>query len=105
MPEVPEWELISFHTASHAVVFFILAVLALRSFSKITSLFLFKQNVGLAALLLSVAFGAIIEWLQTAMHVGRQGDFMDIISNSIGTLLGIVFFYIFRHNKYLKLYF
>lgn len=99
MPQVPEWKLISFMTASHAVVFFILTFLMRRGFYLQQSYFNLRQFNGWYALVFSVLFGAIIELLQSTMGWGRQGDLMDIVSNSIGTLIAIpVFNLALRHR-------
>jgi VanZ family protein len=36
------------------------------------------------------AMGAAIEWLQHAMHLGRQADLKDVIANSIGICAGLL---------------
>lgn len=92
LPQVPAWELISFMTASHAVVFFILTFLMRRGFYLQQAYNTLKHHHGLLAGVISVLFGALIELLQTTMGWGRQGDLMDIVSNSIGTLLSLPFF-------------
>ena len=37
-----------------------------------------------------LAFGALIEVAQHFMHMGREGDWRDVIANGTGTLLGLV---------------
>jgi len=99
MPQVPEWELISFMTASHAVVFFILTFLMRRGFYLQKSNSSLRRHSGLYAVTISIIFGAIIEYLQSTLGWGRQGDIMDIVSNSIGTLLAIpAFNLVVRHR-------
>ena len=99
MPEVPTWELISFATASHAVVFFILTFLMRRGFYLQHPFPKLRQHIGLYAVGLAVLFGMLIELLQSSLGWGRQGDLMDILSNSIGTLMAIpVFNLILRYR-------
>ena len=92
LPEVPAWQLISFATASHAIVFFILAGLLCFGLKKQTNSLFLRRYSGWVTLFVSIFFGIMIEIFQSIMGWGRQGDIMDVVSNSIGTLAGIGFF-------------
>ena len=92
LPQVPEWELISFMTASHAWVFFILTFLMRRGFYLQQASANLRRYSGLYAIIISIFFGILIEFLQSTMGWGRQGDMMDVVSNSIGTLLAMPVF-------------
>ena len=104
MPVVPAWELISFSTASHAFVFFLLAVLMLRSFTNQSAFYFLYQNAGLATFIVSVSFGVMIELLQTTMGLGREGDIMDVVSNTIGTFFGILVYFLLRQKEVFRQY-
>jgi len=104
MPEVPEWQLISFHTASHAAVFALLSLLMLWGFKKQNRYLFLQQNAGLLTFLVSVLFGVLIEWLQSSLNWGREGDVYDIISDTIGTVAGMLTFYILARQTALKNY-
>jgi aminopeptidase YwaD len=85
MPRTPAWELLSFDTAAHAGVFAVLAGLA--------GLWA-KQRPGLrhpASMVLAgcIALGALIEVLQYAMQLGRHAEWTDLLSDSIGAVLGL----------------
>ena len=105
MPQVPAWELISFMTLSHAAVFFILAVLMLRGFSKQHLFPFLSRHASLLTLVISVLFGAGIEGLQMALNWGRQGDPLDVISNTLGTLAGLGAYHWLLKKSPLKFYF
>ena len=92
LPEVPGWQFVSFTTASHAVVFFILALLLQFGLTKQTTFTTLRRHSSWFTLIASLLFGILIEFLQTQMKMGRQGDPMDVVSNSIGTLIGIFLF-------------
>ena len=92
LPEVPAWELISFATASHAAVFFVLALLLCFGLTKQTTYGNLRRHSSWVTLVVSVLFGVLIEFLQTIMGLGRQGDIMDVVSNTIGTVAGIAVF-------------
>ena len=38
----------------------------------------------------AIALGAVMEWLQMCMGLGRTGDIFDIVANSLGAWLGVV---------------
>ena len=92
LPEVPEWQLISFATASHAVVFFMLTFLMRGGFYLQQASATLRRHNSLLAVIISILFGALIELLQSTLGWGRQGDLMDIVSNSIGTLIAVPVF-------------
>lgn len=105
MPQVPAWELISFATLSHAVVFFVLAVLMLRGFSKQNLSAGLVRQASWLTLVISVLFGAGIEGLQMALDWGRQGDPLDVVSNTLGTLAGLAAYHLLLKRSPLKYYF
>lgn len=49
--------------------------------------------------LTSVALGALIEWAQGYFTQTRQADWYDIIANTIGSLVGIYFSYLFFRKE------
>jgi len=104
MPQVPVWKLISFHTAAHAAVFSLLAVLMLWGFKKQRHYFFLQQNAGRFTFLLSFLFGVLIEWLQSTLAWGRQGDVFDILSDVIGTVAGIIFYNLLSRQPAFKNY-
>ncbi len=98
LPPLPHWELLSFDSFCHAAVFALLFFLVIRVFY-----FHFGAN-GLAyamifSFLLCFFFGIIIELLQMYMKAGRYGEVSDVISNTIGEVLGAVFFYYLAVKK------
>jgi len=105
MPEVPAWELISFATLSHAVVFFVLAVLMQRGLSKQHLFPVLARQAGWLTLVVSVLFGAGIEVLQLILNWGRQGDPLDVVSNTLGTLAGLAAYHWLLKKTPLKYYF
>lgn len=96
MPELPPWELISFDTAAHAFVFVILAVLAIFSARRQQAWSWLRRWAYLVVFWGSVAYGLLIELLQTVMHMGRHGEWSDALSDSIGVGVGLLFAYATR---------
>ena len=105
MPEVPEWDFISFHTAAHAGVFLVLAALLIWGLKKQTQHLKIQQRAGFYTFIFCFLLGILIELLQSSLGWGRQGDALDIISDTIGTILGIIGYYQIYRRSALKNYF
>jgi VanZ family protein len=105
LPQVPEWDLLNFYTASHAGVFFLLAVLMERGFTKQTRFGFLRRYAFLLTFLVCLIFGILIEILQTLMAFGRQGELFDVIANSIGIFLGVCFYYFLLRRSPISRYF
>ncbi len=88
MPSTPVWELLSFDTAAHAGVFFVLAglyglALRQRRWPWVA------RRTGLAVFVGCTLLGAAIEVLQYNMKLGRHGEWTDLLSDAIGAALGV----------------
>lgn len=90
MPAVPPWELLSFDTAAHALVFLVLAALAAFSARRQRRWPLLRRWAYAGLLLGCVVFGLLIEVLQMVMQLGRHGEWSDAISDALGTVAGLV---------------
>ena len=75
----------------HAVIFGVSSVLLLRCF---------KDKESIMSYFLTVLFvsshGILIEFLQGELNTGRNFDYLDIIANIIGSLIGSTIFYLLR---------
>ena len=92
MPELPPWELISFDTAAHAFVFVLLAALTVFSVRRQAGQRL-RRWAYLIVALGCIGFGLLIEALQTAMHLGRHGEWSDALSDTLGVGVGLLLAY------------
>ncbi len=87
-------ELLSFDKFVHASIFFILTclwlvyVFMINKLSIVTMIFIIFG---------CVAYGGLLEVMQTTFFSQRSGDWFDFIANSFGCLMGLWFF---RKNKY-----
>lgn len=61
-----------------------------------------KFNKNYLIIISCISFGIIIEILQETVTSYRTGDFLDIIANSVGVLLGLLIFSIFFKKKEVK---
>lgn len=83
LPPTPHWKLLSFDTAAHAGVFLALA-LPLRRWWQLTG----QPRSLWGTFAVALAYGALIEWLQTTMALGRHGEWSDLISDGLGAAVG-----------------
>ena len=73
----------------HLLLFGVLSFLLLKGFSKQNQFsFLFK-HAGKIALIISIAYGGMVEILQDSVFVHRSGDIRDAAANAVGALLGL----------------
>jgi len=86
MPDTPAWKLLSFDTAAHAGVFAVLAGLGWLWARQQPGL---RGRAAGVVLLGCIAFGALIEVLQYSMHLGRHAEWSDLLSDTIGAVLGL----------------
>ncbi|MCI1188263.1 VanZ family protein [Hymenobacter sp. DH14] len=89
MPRTPVWELLSFDTAAHAGVFFVLAGLSWFSLHRQRRWPRLAAHAGAVALAGSLLFGALIEVLQMTMNLGRHGEWSDLLSDGLGAALAV----------------
>ena len=61
--------------------------------------FPFQKKAIIIALLISIAFGALTEVMQENFIPGRVGSLFDWIADTIGSLLGALFFHFFHRNR------
>ncbi|MET4105546.1 VanZ family protein [Hymenobacter sp. UYP22] len=90
MPNTPHWELLSFDTAAHAFVFWVLAVLSVFSARRQRWFASLRTHAFRTVLLVAVGMGAFIEILQMRMDLGRHGEWSDLLSDSLGVVLGLL---------------
>ena len=89
MPRTPVWELLSFDTAAHAGVFFVLAILSWFSLRRQRRWPRLAAHAGAVVLAGSLLFGGLIEVLQVAMRLGRHGEWSDLLSDGLGAALAV----------------
>ncbi|MGV3539285.1 MAG: VanZ family protein [Rufibacter sp.] len=89
LPPVPDWDLLSVDTLAHAVLFGGQLLLLLFGLRRDTSARPTGKTISICFLAVS-AFGVLVEILQGNMGLGRAYDPADMVSNSIGCLLGLL---------------
>jgi len=83
----------------HLFIFGLLSYLLIRGFMKKHAVAWFESYPRLSAVLLTVAYGILIEILQEYIFIDRSGEVFDAIADAIGALLGMWVFNYFRKRK------
>ncbi|MBD1396533.1 VanZ family protein [Pontibacter sp. JH31] len=92
MPSLSIWELFSFDSFAHAFLFAVLTYLMIVGLKKQYTFPRVKHFAIRTSLVVSTLFGVSIELMQHFFILGRQGDIIDVLSNTIGCLIGILLF-------------
>lgn len=90
---LPEWQwadLLSVDKFIHAAIFGILVLLLVRGFKgQAAGSTLALRAVPIAAVI-GVLYGASMEGMQQIPGLGRHGDLLDLIANTIGCLVALI---------------
>jgi len=76
----------------HLFLFGVLSYLMLKGFYKQTTFNVLNKNAIVYALILSIAYGCLVEFLQSTIFIHRSGDIRDAIANALGALIGYWFY-------------
>jgi len=83
----------------HLSIFFIWAGLIMLAIARYPKTKALKRNQFIGVWLLCSLLGGLIEILQDTLVTGRQGDWLDFWSNSIGAMLMVVLWSIIQGRK------
>lgn len=87
-----EFKLIAPDTIAHVVFYSVLVFLHLKWKSSSNLIVIFQ------ILIISIVYGFLIEVIQGTLILGRFYDLFDVLSNSIGSVFGLILFYILKKN-------
>ncbi|MGZ5244314.1 MAG: VanZ family protein [Bacteroidia bacterium] len=93
-PDLSLWALLRFDSFAHAFVFAIFSFLWAVAFRKQEQIKWLRKYSILAAFIFSIIYGVLIEFMQYAIFFRRSADFLDMVSDAFGGLLGIIIFWI-----------
>ena len=88
LPEI-EWEIISIDTVVHFGMYLMLSILLAFGFILKNILNLSKLKMYLILVLVGIAFGTFVELVQGSFIYRRYFDLLDILANSIGSIVGM----------------
>jgi VanZ family protein len=85
----------------HLILFGVFSYLLLRGFNLQKSYSSINKNAVALALFISIAYGALVEVLQSTLFIHRTGDVRDAIANALGAFIGYWLYkkYSFKINK------
>ncbi len=83
----------------HLFVYATLCFLLIRGFTKQESVTFFKASPKLWAIIFSICYGILIEFLQEYIFIDRNGDVFDALANSLGAFIGMWSFYFIRKKS------
>ncbi|WOC40973.1 VanZ family protein [Polaribacter sp. HL-MS24] len=89
--ELPVVHLSNIDKLFHGIAYFVLTMSWLLTFT--------KRHYKYYILLACIIYGIFIEVLQTVLTTYRTGDFIDILANTTGALLALLFFNLFFEKK------
>jgi VanZ family protein len=95
-PEI-DFTLFQIDKVVHFLLYFILAILMYYSFFKIKNELVIKRVV--VIIVTGVLLGTLIEVIQGTLIPNRAFDQLDILANSLGTLLGFIIIEKINLNK------
>ena len=84
---LPKVEIVNIDKLAHAGLFGVLAYLYALGFYRQTSSSLLKSHFLLAAFMVAVGLGGLIELLQANLDINRSGDWFDFLFDIAGALL------------------
>jgi VanZ family protein len=85
----------------HLILFGVFSYLLIRGFNLQKSFSLLNKNAVALALIISIAYGGLVEILQSTIFIHRSGDMRDAIANALGAFIGYWLYkkYSFKINK------
>ncbi len=95
----------------HVIIYIPLAWTLYYGFKYQNRFFLLKENTFLFALIIASLYGALMEFLQFVLTQDRAAEFLDIIADMVGVLIGLltskvgvalILFWNKQWNKYFK---
>jgi len=84
----------------HLFLFGLLSYLLIRGFTRQQAVALFTAHPRLWALLLTIAYGALIELLQQYVLIDRSGEVFDALADALGAFLGMWVFDYLRKKRF-----
>ena len=93
MPEADIWVILSFDKAAHFFVFAVFTLLLIIGFLKQYQYLYLRFHAQKLAVAISIIMGVLIELIQ-AFIPERSLEYMDLVANSLGALIGFGCFYL-----------
>ena len=92
LPSVSFWDVLNFDKAAHFLVFLILTITLIVGLKRQQRYSYFQRNGSIVAAIFGVVYGGILELMQGWVFLDRTSDLFDFFANSIGILVGMLFY-------------
>ncbi|MFT4753582.1 MAG: VanZ family protein [Salibacteraceae bacterium] len=90
----PKTELTNIDLVVHFFFYCVFTFLLILGNVRQTQFSFCKNNPILMALSVSIPYGGVVEIIQGTKFVSRSAEFADFIANSIGSIIGVILFFI-----------
>lgn len=91
-PDLSFWYFLTFDKFAHAFFYAVLVVLITIGEVKHHRFSSKRSQSVLKGLVVGFAYGFLIELLQAFLFVSRSADWTDVIANTIGCFVGVIYF-------------
>lgn len=92
LQSISYWDLLQADKLAHTAVFVLFTVSLMVGFRRQTKYSGLKARYKTIALFVAIFYGALLEYLQSAVLMQRTGDVLDFIANGAGAFLGLILF-------------
>ncbi len=86
------WDLLRLDKIAHMGLFAVMFLVLMVAFRKQGSYRRLKFHARKFSLILTLLYGAVLEFYQGAFFIERSSDLLDFIANSVGAFLGLLLF-------------
>ncbi len=92
LPHLVFWDKVSFDKLTHAFFYAVLVVLITVGLVKQYRFSSFRKKSLRIAFAVTIVFGFAVEVLQALVFYNRSAELTDLLANTIGCLLGVLYF-------------
>ncbi|HEX5003344.1 MAG TPA: VanZ family protein [Bacteroidia bacterium] len=93
LPDLSFWDLLTFDKIMHIFMYGVLSFRTMMAASKQQTYWWMRYHAGIFTMAAITIYGGTIELMQEYLTIERTGDWVDMLANTIGLLIGI---YVFR---------
>lgn len=91
-PDLSFWNFLTFDKFAHALFYAVLVVLIAIGEVKHHRFSSKRSQSVVKGFVVGFSYGLLIELLQAVLFVGRSADWTDVVANTIGCLIGVIYF-------------
>lgn len=92
LQNISYWDLLQADKLAHSGIFTLFTVSLLVAFRRQTKYSGLRARYKTIAIVVSLLYGAFLEYLQSAIIAERTGDVLDFVANGMGAFLGLLLF-------------